>query len=159
MRSRLRDRVKVRSTAAVIVFTILLCLGLKPPLSAQTMTIRLLNAKTGTPMKNKLVTFDWGERWDRSEIAFDKQGFGTIEVPAGANKFSLLAGPKVGKEPYRIPYLDCNEPKMELFIRVSLVLEKGYVLGNTCGHESTVAQPGVIVMWALPNPWWKPDMQ
>jgi hypothetical protein len=118
-----------------------------------------LNAKSGKPMKNKMVTFEWGETWDRSEIAFDKQGMGTVEVPAGEHKFTLSAGPKVGKEPYRIPYLDCNEPKMKLFIQVSLVLEKGYVLGNTCGRKSAVAHPGEIVLWGLPNSWWKPDMQ
>jgi hypothetical protein len=128
-------------------------------LSAQTITVRLLNAKTGKPMANKMVTFQWRGSWDESVIALDKNGLGTVAVPPGEHEFTILAGPKVGKEPYRIPYLDCNETKMELLVRVSLVLEKGYVLGNTCGRKTALAQPGEVVFWALPNPWWMPDMQ
>ena len=161
MRSPLRKWVAVKSTAAAVVLAVALFGGANSSssLSAQTITVRLLNAKTGKPMANKMVTFQWRGSWDESVIALDKNGLGTVAVPPGEHEFTILAGPKVGKEPYRIPYLDCNETKMELLVRVSLVLEKGYVLGNTCGRKTALAQPGEVVFWALPNPWWMPDMQ
>jgi hypothetical protein len=124
------------------------------------MTIRLLNAKTGKPMNNKMVTFDWmDEKLDQSVIRSDDQGMGTVEIPAGQSKFSLRAGPRVGKEPDRIPYIDCNESKAELFIRVSSVLQNGLVLRNTCDHQSAVAKPGEIVFWLLPLSWWADQWQ
>ncbi len=124
----------------------------------QTIIVRLLNAKTGKPMNDKMVTFKWERQWKRSEVKSDQQGLGTVEVPTGEEEFTLLAGPKIGKDPCRIPYLDCNE-RWDTFIQVSLVIEKGYVPQNTCGEKSATAHPGEIVFWLLPLPWWMPDMQ
>jgi hypothetical protein len=125
----------------------------------RTITIRLLNAETAKPMGNKMVTFVWDvSGLEKSEIKLDERGAGIVFVPAGSNTFMLLAGPKVGEEPYRIPYIDCNEGR-SAFIQVSLVLETGYVPGNECGHKSVPAGPGQVVFWALPKPWWQPDFQ
>ena len=125
---------------------------------SQTLTIRLLNAKTGKPMKNKMVTLLWEDRVDKSVAKMNAQGFGIVEVPPDAKEFRLFAGPKVGKEPYRIPYQDCSVVSSEV-IQVSKVIELGYVPRNLCGTKSVGARPGEIVFWALPIPWWKPDMQ
>jgi hypothetical protein len=130
-------------------------------LPAQTITIRLLNAKTGKPIKGKMVTFVWEGMmsWDGPIVTSDQQGLGAVEIPAGKREFSLHAGPKVGKEPYRIPYFDCNDTKEESSIQISPVLQTGLVLRNTCGQQSVAAKPGEIVFWLLPLPWWEPDMQ
>ncbi len=153
---------KTRSIAIAFLLTIaFIGIGSWPPrLPAQTITIRLLNAKTGKPMVDKMVTFDWlNEKLDQSVVRSDDQGMGTVEIPVEQRKFSLQAGPRVGKEPNRIPYIDCNESKTELFIQVSSVLQNGLVLRNTCGQQSAVAKPGEIAFWLLPLPWWEPDMQ
>jgi len=110
-------------------------------------------------MSGKMVTLEWRGTSDEAVIKSDDQGLGTVQVPAGKHEFGLLAGPKVGKEPYRIPYFDCNESKTELFIQLSSVLQNGLVLRNTCGQQSAIAKPGEIVFWLLPLPWWEPDMQ
>jgi hypothetical protein len=117
-----------------------------------------LNAKTGKPMNNKMVTFAWSDRLDESVVAFNKEGLGTVVVPAGVHKFTLLAGPRVGDEPYRIPFVDCNAGGIAT-LQVSMVLEKGYAPRNACGDKSAVAHPGEIVFWALPLSWWRPDFQ
>jgi hypothetical protein len=154
-------RLKARSAAAAfLLLTAFVGIGSWTTcLSAQTITIRLLNAKSGNPMGSKMVTIQWRKSWDQSVIAFDNHGLGTVDVPSGEHEFTIIAGPKVGKEPNRTPYIDCNETRMELLVQVSLVLEKGYVLENRCGRKSAVAHPGEIVFWVLPNPWWEPDMQ
>jgi len=153
---------KTRSIAAAFFFPIaFIAIGsCARCLPAQTITIRLLNAKTGKPMNNKMVTFDWmDEKLDQPVIRSNDQGMGTVEIPAGQSKFSLRAGPRVGKEPDRIPYIDCNESKAELFIQVSSVLQNGLVLRNTCGPKSAVAKPGEIVFWSLPLSWWADQWQ
>jgi hypothetical protein len=155
------NQFKTRSITAAFLFPMALVAieSWVPCLSAQAINIRLLNAKTGKPMNNKMVTFEWGSGdRDRSAIRSDEQGLGSVAVPAGEHEFTLEAGPKVGKEPYRIPYFDCNEGR-PTFIQISSVLQNGLVLRNTCGQQSAVAKPGEIVFWLLPLPWWEPDMQ
>ena len=129
-----------------------------PPQLAQRITVRPLDAKTGKPMVNKIVTVRWVGIWDKSEITLDNQGTGTVEVPTGIHEFTLDEGPNVGSEPYRIAYLDCNQPHGAR-IQVSLVLEKGFVPKNSCSSKTTVAHPEEVVFWGLSKPWWQPDMQ
>jgi len=157
--SLLTNRLKSRLAGALILFLVVFVGAGNSTAQAQKITVRLLNAKTGKPMSGKMVTLEWRGTSDEAVIKSDDQGLGTVQVPAGKHEFGLLAGPKVGKEPYRIPYFDCNESKTELFIQLSSVLQNGLVLRNTCGQQSAIAKPGEIVFWLLPLPWWEPDMQ
>jgi len=160
MNSLLRNRVIRKMPVIAIVFWITILGGWNASfhLYAQTITVRLLNAKSGKPMKGKKVTFEWDGKLNKTVITIDKSGLGTVVVPTGVREFTLLAGPKVGKEPYRIPYLNCNVNPWAT-IEVSLALDKGYLPRNDCSRISTAAHPGEVVFWALPNPWWQPDMQ
>ena len=124
---------------------------------ADTITVPVLNARTGAPLKNKMVTVQWGP-WEKSEITLDMQGTGTVAIPAGAREFTLTEGPKVGDQPYRVAYLDCNEPPL-VPIQISLVIEKGFVPKNACSGKIVAARPGEVVFWGLPRPWWIPDFQ
>ena len=154
----MRNRVAAKP-AITTIFLLMALFGFDSCCSmSQTLTIRLLNAKTGKPMKDKMVTLLWTDRFDSSEVKLNAQGFGTVEVPQGAKEFSLETGPKVGKDPYRIAYQNCNVDSRAV-IQVANVIEKGYVPRNVCGSKSAAARPGEIVFWALQRPWWKPDMQ
>ncbi|MGA7340084.1 MAG: hypothetical protein WBE72_10485 [Terracidiphilus sp.] len=85
-----------RALAAALVFA-----GLVAPFAAaQTMTIRLVDAKTGKPIRDKMVSIAFyvedpsminsrrrvaypdGQFW--TNLAVDKEGFGAIQVPKGA---------------------------------------------------------------------------
>jgi len=48
--------------------------------------------------------------WKKSEIALEKHGMGALGTPAGVREFTLQEGPQVGNEPYRIAYIDWNDP-------------------------------------------------
>jgi len=136
------------------------CTALCAPLAAQTITIRLLNGKTGLPLADKNVTLEWSPDYSPpgSVIYLGKDGIGTVNVPIGSEFFIMRGGPKIGKEPYRIPFINCNAPMSDM-IQVSGVLKRGYVPGNTCSKMTAVPRPGEIVFWAKPKPWWQPDMQ
>lgn len=129
-----------------------------PPAAAQTFTVRLLNAKTGKAMGNKKVTVEWVEGLKSSEILVDSKGAGKIEIPPATREFLMTTGPRIGNEPYRLAYINCNEPSMAL-IQITQVLEEGVVPGDGCGNQSVPLRPGEIIFWALPLPWWEPDFQ
>jgi len=163
----MNSQVKVVSTAALrmigVLAMVLLIAGtaLSAPLAAQTFTIRLLNGKTGRPLSDKNVTLLWSPSyipWEGFVVYFGKDGIGTVKVPTGSEFFIMQGGPKIGKEPYRIPFINCNASMSET-IQVSEVLKRGYVPGNTCSKKTAVPRPGEIVFWAIPKPWWQPDFQ
>ena len=125
---------------------------------AQTITIRLLNAKSGKPITDQNVTLKWDKDFKSSKISTDDTGSGHVQVPQEAAQFVMIAGPKKGSEPERIPYRNCNASTPAL-ISIDRVTTKGWVPNNVCGHAKATPHPGEVVFWALPLPWWKPDMQ
>jgi len=149
------------SYGALVVVLLVVGVIVSASIEAQTLTIRLLNGKSGKPMSNKNVTLEWSPEyipWEGSVVYFGKDGIGKVEVHIGAEFFTMMTGPKIGKEPYRIAFIDCNEPRM-VNIQIAQVLKSGYVPRNGCSKKSAVPRPGEIVFWAMPNPWWLPDMQ
>jgi len=112
-------------------------------------------------MSNKNITLEWSPEyipWEGSVVYFGKDGIGKVEVHSGAEFFTMIPGPKIGKDPYRIPFINCNMIFAER-IQIAQVLKNGYVPRNACSKKSAVPRPGEIVFWAKPNPWWLPDMQ
>ena len=132
--------------------------ALSAPLAAQTFTIRLLNAKTGKAMPNRKVTVRWADGLKSSEVSIGEDGSGRLEVVPGSQQFLFTVGPKLGNEPYRLAYINCNDPAMAT-IQVEQVLKAGLVPGNKCGSRTAVPKPNEIVFWAMPKPWWRPDFQ
>jgi hypothetical protein len=134
---------------------------LSAPLAAQTITIRLLNGKSGRPLTNKNVTLLWPPDflpWEGTVVYIGKDGTGKVEIPAGAKYISVVGGAKIGKEPNRIPFLNCNAQDVQR-LDIAQVLKNGYIPGNACSSKSAAPRPGEIVFWAMPTPWWMPDMQ
>jgi hypothetical protein len=133
----------------VLSFAVLSC-----SLSAQTLTIRLLNAKSGKPIKEQSVTLEWAKdtqhanEFPNSDITVDKEGVGHVEVPSGASGFSLLPGDKAGKTPGRFAYFNCNDAGL---ILVEEVIQIGVVPKNGCGTMNVPRQKGQVVFWAVPN--------
>ena len=148
------------ATRKVAVVTIALTLTLIATAAApsQVFTIRLVDGKSGKPMGNKNVTFDWDTDFKQSVTMVDKDGVGHLEVPQGVRGFMMRPGPRIGDEPNRVPYQNCNERKTA-FIPIAQVLEKGVALKNNCGRQWIAPRPGEVVFWGSPLPWWKPDMQ
>jgi hypothetical protein len=80
---------------------------------AQTLTIRLINAKSGKAMRNQSVTFHWGEGSASSSVTVDHDGAAHVEVPVGATQFYMSPGPRQGKEALpnclsRLQWVKCN---------------------------------------------------
>jgi hypothetical protein len=150
-----------RRSAYVGALLISLLIGgavLSAPSVSQKFTIRVLNAKTGKAIGNKKVTVKWADGVKSIEVLLDNNGRGKVEMPSEAQDFFVMEGPRIGKEPDRIAYIDCNDPSMAV-VHTTQVMEKGVVPHNKCGHQTVLPQPGELVFWALPLPWWRPDLQ
>lgn len=127
-----------------------------PAASAQTLTIRLLHAKSGKPIKEQTVIVEWAKdtahskEYPNSKVTTDKEGIGHVEVPSGSNGFSLLPGDKSDKDSSHFAYFNCNETG---FIEVEEVIQMGVVPKNGCGSINVPRQRGQVVFWAMPNTW------
>jgi hypothetical protein len=148
----------LNALGVLAIFLIIAVAVVPTPLAAQTFTVRLLNAKTGKAIGNKKVTVKWADGTKSLEIMVDSNGLGRIDLSTATRDFFMMEGPRIGNEPDRVAYIDCNEPSMAL-IQTAQVLKKGFVPGNRCGHPDVPQRPGEIIFWALPKPWWKPDFQ
>ena len=148
---RILFRQKVSSQPYLLSSLVLACLLSYATGSAQTITIRLLNAKSGKPMRSRMVTVEWFGAELSSQISVDKDGVGRVLVPRGATQLLLMPGPRMGSEQYRISFMNCNETPSKL-ISVQAVITNGVVPGNVCKQRTTSARTGEIVFWALPRP-------
>jgi hypothetical protein len=120
--------------------------------SAQTITIRLLDAKSGKPMGYENITVDWHTPgFDSSELRLDAGGLAQVSALSGTVGFSLRPGPRRGSEPNRVACFDCNKWN-EFSISIAEVMKTGLIPGNKCGKATRSAHPGEIVFWGLPRP-------
>ena len=120
---------------------------------AQTITIRLLNAKNGKPMKGKLISLREDFEGPRT-LQLDKNGEVRIDLRPHASHVSLTEGPKNLTGDNNVGYYPCNEK--EVSVDVETAVRQGYVPGNRCGERKVAPQPGVIIFWGRKKPWWIP---
>jgi hypothetical protein len=121
-------------------------------ISAQPLTIKLVDAKSGKPMGRRNITVKW-DNSESSVVVVNDRGLGRVEVSPGAKQFVLVTGPRKGAEPNRVAYMDCNE-RVSMLVSVSEVVKNGIVPKNKCGNQKLAPQPREIVFWALPRPYW-----
>lgn len=117
------------------------------PISAQTLKIKLVNAKSGKPMGRQNVTVRW-DNFESSIVAVNDVGLGWAAVSPGTVQFVLHSGPRKGSEPNRVAYMDCNE-RASIFVSVSEAVKNGIVPKNKCGRQESAPHPGEIVFWAF----------
>lgn len=120
--------------------------------SAQTITVRLLNGKSGKPFPNRNVTFHWGDTQQATVVPVDKNGIGHVTVPAGFSEFILAEGPLSEKQPHSIAFEDCNS-NANTPVSVAQVMTHGVTPGNTCSERKAAAHPGEVVFWGRTRSW------
>ena len=163
-----------------ILLLLLLCvLSLDSLAPAQTMTIRLVNGKTGKPLAKKDVTVSFwrddpslrkgvagvqvkGEEW--VNISLDKHGIGLIDLPPLATKVQVVAGFREGRvDNIRIRYRLCKLIGIQSTLKsanlqyVSLdeITTHGFIPETDCTPKLPVhAAPGEYVVMAVPYTCW-----
>src|SRR5215469_1429916 len=123
-------------------------------LSGQSITVRVLNAKSGRPLARQTVLISWPDTLNKTVVNLGPDGTAKLDL-AGRSEFGMLPGPKSHKEPNSVTYIDCNEFSM---VRVHDVLSRGLVSANLCSSKvSAKVKPGEVVFWGVPLHWWEPD--
>jgi hypothetical protein len=122
----------------------------------QTITVRLINGETGKPMKNFNLTLHWDKDVASSVVFIGAEGVGHADILPGARDFTMLPGPKMGKEPYRIAFIDCTRGSL---LTAHEALEKGIVPENWCSSKTLKPKPGEVIFWGRPRHFWEPDLQ
>lgn len=124
------------------------------PLAGQSITVRVLNARSGRPLARQSVTISWPDTRDKTVVNLGADGTGKLDL-AGRSEFGMLPGPRSGKEPNSIAYIDCNDFAT---VRVNDVLNRGLVTTNRCSSKvSAKVKPGEVVFWGVPLHWWESD--
>ena len=143
----MRELIENRLRRALLLLGCLSACGMA---SAQTLTVRLVNATSGKPLPNKNITFQWGEGPEKAVVLVDKDGVGHVTVPQGTSTFILIGGPHTGGDPHRIAYANCNANALTP-ISVADVVGHGVAALNTCNVRRIQASPGEVVFWATPR--------
>ncbi len=144
--------ISISSWFGIALSAALLCCT--PSLIAQSITVRVLNAKSGRPLARQSVMISWPDTADKTVVSLGADGTGTLDL-AGRSKFGMLPGPRSGKEPNSIAYIDCSDFSM---VRVDDVMNRGLVSANRCSSKvSTKGKPGEVVFWGVPLHWWEAD--
>lgn len=120
--------------------------------------VRLLNAKNGKGLEGQNLTIYWAPSMEKTVVKLGRNGEGVVHVPAGQSEFVMITGPRVGSEPYRFAYTNCNSRNTSL-ITVESVFSSGIVPDNVCGKWRVPGSPGNVVFWALPRGFWDLDLQ
>jgi hypothetical protein len=125
---------------------------------AQTITIHMLNGKSGKPIDGKSINVEFQGSSEKSVLAIDKHGIGHLQIPPGATAISLIAATKKGKEQNLPAYTVCGP--FGRFIPVKDVLEHGFVPQNACSSTlQLTAKPGEFLYLIQPLPWYTPALQ
>jgi hypothetical protein len=123
------------------------------------MVVRLIDGKSGKPMKNKNVSVAFCPDCLRDfDLRTGSDGAAHVKIPNRAKTVFLRVGHKDGKEPNRIAYQDCNKyPLSE--VSVEEIMHRGFSSENNCGVFHIPAKAAEVIFWAHSIPWWQPTFQ
>ncbi len=128
-------------------------------ISPSTLHVRLVNAKSGEPMGKQNVIISWDDSFSQTIIFISKTGFAEVAIPPGVATVHIMEGPRMGKEPGRVAFEDCNSGNA-ITASVQQILREGFQAENRCSNKVHVSpRPGEVIFYGLPRSWWKPDFQ
>jgi hypothetical protein len=152
IRTNSRNAIGSWSAGAALAGALLFCCA--SPLMGQSITVRVLNARSGRPLARQSVMISWPDTLNKTVVNLGPDGTAKLDL-AGRSEFGMLPGPKSDKEPNSIAYIDCNDFAK---VRVHDVLSRGLVTANRCSSKvSAKVKPGEVVFWGVPLHWWEPD--
>ena len=139
----------------LILCATVLCAGLHAQ-SENTIHIRLLDGKTGLPVKasNYLVRIDHHDTAHNEWVKINDDKSVTVTLPSDAKLIAVKATYNMGLE----TYINCDAAKesnkeRDIWYPISEILGKGLVAPNECSQTHYTAKPGEFVFFVRKLNW------
>jgi hypothetical protein len=133
-------------------------LALCAPALAQSVTIRMINAKNGKPIDGHSLTVEFQGNPEKMAIPIDKHGIGHLIIPNGVTAISLIAATKKS-DIQNVPLYTTCGPFGE-YIPVKQILEQGFAPQNACkSTPNPTPHPAEIIYLIQPLPWYTPAVE
>ena len=123
---------------------------------AQTISVRMLDGKTGLPVKasNFLVRVDHNQTVHNEWVKIGDDGTVTVSLPADAKDISLKATYGMGMD----TFVDCDAAKesdkeRNIWYSIATILSTGIVAPNECAKTTFKAKPGEFIFFVRKREW------
>jgi hypothetical protein len=124
--------------------------------SQNTIHIRLLDGKTGLPVKasNYLVHIDHHDAVHNEWVQMNDDGTVIVTLPSGAREFAVKATYDMSME----TYINCDAAKetdkeRDIWYPVAQILQSGLVAPNECSQTHYTAKPGEFIFFVRKRNW------
>jgi hypothetical protein len=131
------------------------CAGLYAQ-SENTIHIRLLDGKTGLPVKasNYLVRIDHHETAHNEWVRMNDDGTVIVTLPSDAQLIAVKATYDMSME----IYINCDAAKetdkeRDIWYPISQILQSGVVAPNECSQTHYTAKPGEFIFFVRKRSW------
>jgi hypothetical protein len=135
-----------------------LCAGLHAQ-SENTIHIRLLDGKTGQPVKasNYLVRVDHHDTAHNEWVHMNDDGTVLVTLPSDASEIAVKATYDMSTE----TYINCEIAKesdkdRDIWYPIGKILKSGVVAPNECSQTNYAAKPGEFVFFVRKRTWLEP---
>ena len=127
-----------------------------PAQDVNTISIRLLDGKTGLPVKasNFLVRIDHNDTVHNEWVKINDDGSVIVTLPASAREISVKATYDMGMS----TFINCDAAKeankeRNIWYPLAVILKAGAVAPDECGKTDFVAKPGEFIFFVRKRDW------
>ena len=145
---------RIRALAS-FALTTAFCIALNAQ-AVQTVSIRLLDGKTGLPVKasNFLVRVDHNDTMHPDWVKINDDGTVVVTLPADAKEISVKATYGMGMD----TYVNCDAAKesdkeRNIWYPIATILSAGIVAPNECAKTDFKAKPGELIFFVRKRAW------
>jgi hypothetical protein len=133
-----------------------LCVALNAQ-TPQTISIRLLDGRTGLPVKasNFLVRVDHNETLHPEWVKINDDGTVVVTLPADAKEVSVKATYGMGMD----TFVNCDAAKesdkeRNIWYPIAIILNAGVVAPDECAKTDFKAKPGEFIFFVRKRSWY-----
>ena len=126
------------------------------PQTPKTISIRLLDGKTGLPVKasNFLVRVDHQDTLHPEWVKINDDGTVIVTLPTDAKEISVKATYDMGMD----TYINCdaakeNDKERNIWYPISAILNAGVVAPDECAKTDFVPKPGEFIFFVRKRDW------
>ncbi|MGA3129591.1 MAG: hypothetical protein ABSD59_02245 [Terracidiphilus sp.] len=142
-------------TLARYVWAVALCASLHAQ-SGNTIHIRLLDGKTGLPVKadNYMVRIDHNETAHNEWVHINDDGSVVVKLPADAKEIAV----KGTYDMSMATYINCDiakesDKERDVWYPISKITQSGVVAPNECSTTQYTAKPGEFIFFVRKRTW------